>query len=116
MAAATAATTSRPAELYLRVDVANDAPETRALRPQTAPKSMRCIDHRHLQVAWATGDGQTVRVRSRYREDPMIKLPNMLLSMITERSMPKGIAALRKAAVERDRRIAKQQQAAQKRA
>ena len=95
-------------DLFLRIDIGNDAPESRALRPAVAKGAIRCVDHKHVQAAWPTGDGQSVRVRSRYREDPMTKLPSFLIGMITDKMLPRGLASLRKAAVERDRRLAQQ--------
>ena len=45
-------------------------------------------------------------MRSRYREDPMTKLPSFIVAMITDKMLPRGLAALRKVAIERDRKMA----------
>ena len=90
---------------YLRIDRGDDSREARDLRPQVAPKTLRCVDHFHMQVAWrcTLPDGSPgVRVRSRYREDPMVGMPRWLLTIITEKALPRSIANCRKIALQRE--------------
>ena len=69
---------------------------------------------RVLQVAWndVSASGAVVtRVRSLFREDPMTALPSRILTYIIDKIMPRSIASLRKAAIEREQNIAREQSA-----
>ena len=95
--------------LYVRLEHGGDSPAFRRLRSQSAPQSVRCVDFFSTQVAWASvGErGQTcVRVRTRYREDPMTALPKWIVGLIIDKMLPRGLAALRKSALLREQRLA----------
>ena len=92
----------RDQELYIRFDIADDGQMSRQLRPTVTNKASRCIDLFSVQVAWYGGEG-ILRVRSRYREDPMMALPGWILRMITDKMVPRGLKALKSAAIELDR-------------
>ena len=108
--------------LYVRVEDTGDASASRRLRSQTAPQSVRCIDFRCTQVAWASAAehaGTTVpgvRVRTRYREDPMMPLPKFVVGVIIDKMIPRGLGALRKAAILREQRLVSAAQHAPQRA
>ena len=72
-------------------------------------------DHVHTQVAWAfTSDSGAplTRVRSRYREDPMTVMPKWVVTMVIDKMLPRGLAAMRKGAVEYEKRVAQREEAA----
>ena len=71
------------------------------------------VDYEQLQLAWGVvseHDGQpAVRIRLRYRDDPMLPLPKWLLSWVMEKQLPKGCAGLIKASKEYERVLAGRQ-------
>jgi hypothetical protein len=100
---------------YLRIDRADDSKALWALQPSVAARHLRCIDFSQVVIAWEVTSPSGVpvtRVRQIYREDPMMPLPRWLLALITERMMPKGLKALQKAALERQRSGGEHQAAA----
>lgn len=95
--------------LYVRIEQGDNSLAARRLCPTVAPRSVRCVDMRATQVSWRSVNqrGQpSVRIRTRYREDPMVPLPKWLVGMIIDKLLPRGIAALRRSAVEREKRLA----------
>lgn len=88
---------------FLRIDVADDTAASWALQPKVARGCSRVIDQHCIQVAWEV-DGVT-RVRSLYREDPMMSpLPRWIISLVLDRALPKGLESLREAAVAHEKR------------
>jgi len=93
---------------YVRMDVVDNSSLSWSLRPSITKGALRVIDHVHMQVAWASVSSSgavATRVRSRYREDPMTALPKWVVTMILDKMLPKGLAAMRKGAVEYDQRL-----------
>ena len=60
-----------------------------------------------VQLAWgvrSAHDGRpAVRIRLRYRDDPMLPLPKWILSWVMEKQLPKGCAGMIKASKEYER-------------
>lgn len=93
---------------YYYIDCALEERESLARAPK-AKGAARVVDYEQWQLAWGVraSDGQpAVRMRIRYRDDPMLPLPKWLLSWVMEKQLPKGCAGLIKASKEYERVLA----------
>lgn len=79
---------------YGRVDECDGTAASLRRWPSSLKRSVRVADHLHHQLVMQGETPGSVRVRARYREDPMMPIPGFLYRLMLDRLLPRAIAAL----------------------
>ena len=95
-------------DTYVFNELCDNSVVSWGLRPNVPRGMLRVTECKQTQIVWEATDAHgrpCTRARMRYREDPLVSIPNWVLKVITDRVLPRGIRALVQAAIEYEKRI-----------
>jgi len=91
-----------PPRHYLKMEQVVEPPA--GLRLERQKRATWVTEYAQSQLLWPGEAEGTTSVRTSYLEDPMMSLPGWLVTYLIDKTLPKGVKSMIKAAVEYEER------------